>query len=101
LAQNANGHLVWKVFRVAATKAAFAGLDKLAMTDLEWKWLENFLDILAVCSFPLFLILRLTQAPFIICQIPHAVQQVMSGELHPLLSGVIAAFVSCYLDGST
>jgi hypothetical protein len=40
-----------KVFHVAATKAAFAGLEKLAMTDLEWMWLENFLDILAVSHF--------------------------------------------------
>src|ERR1700733_4659482 len=37
-----------EVFRIAATKHVFNGLDKFAMTDLEWKWLTNFLEILAV-----------------------------------------------------
>ena len=46
-----------QVFRIAATKQVFNGLDKFAMTDLEWKWLANFLDILAV-SFVVIWILQ-------------------------------------------
>lgn len=64
-------------------------LTEYKLTDLEWEVLEALYEVLAVSFYPIQIRPLFVQ---LAAQIPHKVQQGMSAESMPVLSGAVPSF---------
>jgi hypothetical protein len=64
-------------------------LMEYKLTDLDWELLNGLYAVLAMSFTHIQIHLLLVQ---LAAQVPHLVQQIMSAELMPVLSGAIPSF---------